>query len=57
MREEHLDRLPELHRGVVLAGVGNDSDDQEGFFVFLAGDLARIGVSDDHEHENEATKI
>ena len=44
MGEEHLDLLSEVHRYVVLAGLGDVAGDLAGVFVFLTGDLARIGV-------------
>ncbi len=44
MREEHLNFLSELHRDLVLFGLGQISCDLARIFVLLAGDLARISV-------------
>lgn len=44
MREEPLDLLPELHRDVVLLGIGDIARDLAGIVVFFPGDLARVGV-------------
>ena len=44
MREEHLNLLPELHRDVVLAGLGDVTGNLAGVFMFFAGDLACVGV-------------
>ena len=43
MREEHLDLLPELHRDVVLAGLGDVTGNLAGVFMLFACDLTGIG--------------
>ena len=44
MGEEHLDLLPEFHRDVILASLGNVACSLAGIFLFFAGDLAGVGV-------------
>ncbi len=44
MGEEHLDLLPELHRNVVLAGLGDVAGNLASVFMFFPADLARVGV-------------
>ena len=44
MGKQHLDLLPELHRDVVLPGIGNVAGNLTGIFMFLPVDLACIGV-------------
>jgi len=42
--KEHLDLFAQLHRDVVLAGLGNVAGNLAGVFMFFAGDLARVRV-------------
>lgn len=44
MREEHLNLLSELHRDVVLFGLGEVACNLPGVFVLLAGDLASARI-------------
>lgn len=44
MREEHLDLLSELHRDVVLFGLGEVACNLPRIFVLLAGDLAGVRI-------------
>ena len=47
MRKEHLNLLSELHRDVVLAGLGNVSCDLAGVFV-SSRLIVRVSVSGQH---------
>ena len=44
MGEQHLDLLPQLHRDVVLTGLGDVAGNLAGVFSFLAADFAGISI-------------
>ena len=44
MGKLHFDLLPQPHRDVLLAGLGDIAGDLAGVFGFFASDLARISV-------------
>jgi len=44
MSEEHFDLLSQLHRDVILAGLGDVTRDLTGVFMFFAGDGTGISI-------------